>query len=356
MTDGDEVDQVYVDPGHRGSGLAGSLLAAAERRVLARGHVRAWLAVVPDNARARSFYARHGWRDEGPFDHRAPVGAGHVVVRCHRYVKDVSPLIDARELLDRLGEVDVLDVRYRQGGPPGRPDHEAGHVPGAAYLDLDDDLAAPPGPRGRHPLPDTDVFLAAMRRSGVGRDRPVVVYDAWEGRAAARCWWLLRHHGHPAVRVLDGGWSAWLAAGGEVETGPGAPRPAGDFAGTPGAMPFIDVEAVIDVPVLVDARAPERFRGETEPIDPVAGRVPRAVNVPTTANLDSGRFRPAAELREVYAAVGAHEGVEVAAYCGSGVTACHDLLALEVAGLRGALYPGGWSEWVADPSRPVETG
>lgn len=357
MTDGDEVDQVYVDPGHRGSGLAGSLLDAAEHRVLAAGHPRAWLAVVPGNARARSFYARCGWRDEGPFEHAAPVGEGYVPVPCHRYVKDVSPLIGPAELHGRLDEVVVLDVRYRLGGPPGRPEFEAGHVPGAAYVDLDADLAAEPGPRGRHPLPDTDTFLAAMRRAGVRRGRPVVVYDDWEGRAAARCWWLLRHHGHHAVRVLDGAWPAWLAEVGDAETGPEAPRAAGDLDGGPGEMPVVDAGALMEVPVLVDARAPERFRGETEPVDPVAGHVPGAVNVPATDNLDgAGRFRPTEELREVYAAVGARDGVEVAAYCGSGVVACHDLLALEVAGLRGALYPGSWSEWVTDPSRPVETG
>ncbi len=269
----------------------------------------------------------------------------------------MSPLISPRQLHDRLADVAVLDVRYRLGGPPGRPQFEAGHVPGAAYVDLDDDLADEPGPRGRHPLPETDRFLAAMRRAGVRQGRPVVVYDDWEGRAAARCWWLLRHHGHESVRVLDGGWAAWQAEVGDVETGPETPRAAGDLAGSPGAMPVVDSLTAMGVSVLVDARAPERFRGETEPIDPVAGHVPGAVNVPSVDNLDpSGRFRPADELREVYARVGASDGVDVAAYCGSGVVACHDLLALEVAGLRGALYPGSWSEWIAEPSRPVETG
>ncbi|WP_432478617.1 GNAT family N-acetyltransferase [Nocardioides sp. GXQ0305] len=357
MTDADEVDQVYVDAARRGSGLAATLLGAAERRVLAQGHPRAWLAVVPGNERARAFYARQGWRDEGSFHHRAPVGDGYVQVPCHRYVKDVSPLIGPEELADRRPEVVVLDVRWRLGGPPGRPEFEAGHVPGAAYVDLDTELADPPGARGRHPLPGTDTFLAAMRRAGVRRGRPVVVYDDWGGRAAARCWWLLRHHGHDAVRVLDGGWTAWQDVVGEVETGPGRPRAAGDLDGSAGAMPVVDAVSATTVPVLVDARAPERFRGETEPVDPVAGRVPGAVNVPATDNLDgSGRFRSAAELREVYAGVGVTDDDEVAAYCGSGVVACHDLLALESIGLQGALYPGSWSEWVADDSRPVETG
>lgn len=268
-----------------------------------------------------------------------------------------SPLISASSLAQRLDAVAVLDVRYRQGGPSGRPEFEAGHVPGAAYVALDTELSGEPGGRGRHPLPETDTFLAAMRRAGVWQRGPVVVYDDWQGRAAARCWWLLRHHGHGDVRVLDGGWAAWQAEGGAVETGPEGPRPAGDLVGAPGAMPVVDALSVMGVSVLVDARAPARFRGETEPVDPVAGHVPGAVNVPSGDNLDeTGCFRSTEELQEVYAGVGAKDGVDVAAYCGSGVTACHDLLALEVAGVRAALYPGSWSEWVADPSRPVERG
>jgi thiosulfate/3-mercaptopyruvate sulfurtransferase len=251
----------------------------------------------------------------------------------------------------------VLDVRYAMGAPPGRGLHEAGHVPGAAYVDLDTDLADPPGPGGRHPLPDAARFETAMRRVGVRADRPVVVYDDWQGRAAARAWWLLRLHGHPDVRVLDGGWTAWVEEGHPVETG--APEVApGDFtvAAAPGAD-VVGADEVLDVDVLVDARAPERFRGETEPVDPVAGHIPGAVNVPTTDNLDErGRFLPAERLREVYARVGADRAGSVAAYCGSGVTAAHDVLAMEVAGIRAALYPGSWSGWVTDPERPVATG
>ncbi|HYH33713.1 MAG TPA: sulfurtransferase, partial [Nocardioides sp.] len=210
---------------------------------------------------------------------------------------------------------------------------------------------------GRHPLPDPGVLGAAMRRAGVCRERTVVTLDDWQGRAAARCWWLLRHHGHRDVRVLDGGWSAWLAAGGDVETGPERARRPGDFRGRPGAMPVVSAPAVADVAVLVDARAPERFRGEIEPLDPVAGHLPGAVNVPTEHNLsDDGTFRPASELQREYAAVGAVAGAEVAAYCGSGVTACHDVLAMEVAGVRAALYAGSWSDWVSDADRPVERG
>jgi thiosulfate/3-mercaptopyruvate sulfurtransferase len=225
------------------------------------------------------------------------------------------------------------------------------------YVDLDTALAGPPGQgRGRHPLPDVAVFEAAMRAAGVSADRPVVVYDDWAGRAAARAWWLLRYHGHPDVRVLDGGWSAWFQGGGDVSDEVPEPVP-GDFTARPGGLPVVDASTVLGAGVVVDARAGERYRGETEPLDPVAGHLPGAVNVPTEANLDAdGRFLGADRLREVYAAVGAVAGADVAAYCGSGVTAAHDVLAMEVAGVLAALYPGSWSEWVSDRSRPVETG
>ncbi|MET0189826.1 MAG: sulfurtransferase [Pseudonocardia sediminis] len=269
----------------------------------------------------------------------------------------MHPLVSAADLALLLGDVTILDVRYRQGGAPGPGEYARGHVPGAAYVDLDADLAAPPGPGGRHPLPDPATFETAMRRAGVSADRPVVVYDDWGGRAAARAWWLLRHHGHRGVRVLDGGWSAWLGAGGTVATGASA-APAGDFTADPaGRMPVVGAEEVPAVDVLVDARAPERYRGEVEPLDPVAGHIPGGVNAPTPDTPAAhDRFRPAAELERVYAAVGAGPGVGVAAYCGSGVTAAHAVLALEVAGIRAALYPGSWSAWVTDPDRPVETG
>ena len=279
-----------------------------------------------------------------------------------------GPLVavaDLRALLRSSPEaVTELDVRYRLGGPPGAGEHLAGHVPGAAYVDLDRDLAGPPGAGGRHPLPAADDFGAAMVRAGVRGARPVVVYDDWAGQAAGRAWWLLRFHGHPDVRVLDGGWTAWLREGGPVETGEPV-TVAGDFTPVPGGMPVVEADEVPDVPVLVDARAPERYRGESEPVDPVAGHVPGALNAPTSRNLTpEGLFRPVAELREAWAEVlAAVDGVEpdpeapdepvVAAYCGSGVTAVHAVIALELLGVPAALYPGSWSDWIADPRRPV---
>jgi thiosulfate/3-mercaptopyruvate sulfurtransferase len=267
-----------------------------------------------------------------------------------------SPLISVGELAAELAAFTILDVRYQLGGPPGPAAFAVGHVPGAVYVDLDRDLAAPAGEGGRHPLPDAAAFARAMRSAGVGRARPVVVYDDWGARAAGRAWWLLRYFGHPSVRVLDGGWGAWRAAGHPVSTAAEVP-PAGDFVATPGGMPVVEAADVPGVSVLIDARAPERFRGDVEPVDPVAGHIPGAVNVPTTANLDAGgRFRAPAELARTYAAVGAVPGADVAVYCGSGVTAAHDVLALELAGVRAKLYPGSWSGWITDPGRPIARG
>ncbi|MFT3872026.1 MAG: sulfurtransferase [Nocardioides sp.] len=267
---------------------------------------------------------------------------------------DPSPVIDVEALADQLADVTVLDVRYRLAGPAGPGEYAAGHVPGAVYVDLDTALAAPPGLGGRHPLPDSDVFCEAMRRAGVRQDRPVVTYDDFGGLAAARAWWLLRHYGHRSVAVLDGGWPAWGASGHRVETGPPAEIESGDFSGAPGAMPVVDVDAVTQVGVLMDVRAPERFRGEVEPIDPVAGHIPGAVNVPTGQTLDEhGLLRRPEELAALFGSVGAVPGTDVATYCGSGVTAAHAVLALELAGVSAALYPGSWSEWITDPQRQV---
>ncbi len=258
------------------------------------------------------------------------------------------------------GDAVLLDTRLALTGPPGRARYDAGHLPGAAYVDLDDDLADPPGAGGRHPLPSSGRFVAAMRRSGVSGSSTVVAYDDGPATAAARLWWLLRDHGHDDVLVLDGGLSAWVASGRSLSTEPVTPAP-GDLVGSPGHLPVVDAAGAGDltrVGVLLDVRAGERFRGETEPIDPVAGHVPGAVSAPL-ADLTGPdqRFAPAEALRGRFASLGVDHGVEVAAYCGSGVTACQTLLALRLAGLDdAALYSGSWSGWITDPALPVATG
>ena len=255
----------------------------------------------------------------------------------------------------------VLDVRWRLAGPPGIDSYRAGHIPGAVFADLETDLAGPPGgPGGRHPLPDPVRFTDAMRRAGVHDGQLVVAYDDGDAAPAARAWWTLRYYGHPQVRVLDGGYRAWLAAGLPVSVAP-ASTGYGDFTAEPGGLPVLDADgaaALARSGVLLDARAPERYRGETEPVDPVAGHIPGARNAPTAANLGRrGRFRPRADLAARYAELGAAAGGRpVGVYCGSGVTACADVLALAVAGVDAALYPGSWSGWLADPDHPVATG
>jgi thiosulfate/3-mercaptopyruvate sulfurtransferase len=264
----------------------------------------------------------------------------------------------ARELAGERPPV-LLDVRYQLGGPPGRPVYDAGHLPGAVYVDLDTELAGPAGSGGRHPLPDLATFGSAMRRAGVSTDRAVVVYDGGQGWAAARAWWLLCWAGHADVRVLDGGLPAWAAESGALSTK--VPEPAeGTFVPEPGGLPLLTADGaatLVRSGVLLDARARERYRGEIEPIDPVAGHIPGAVSAPTTENVDEdGRLRSAAELRERFASLGVDGKREVGVYCGSGVSAAQEVLALAVAGIPAALYVGSWSEWSSDPERPVATG
>ncbi len=273
-----------------------------------------------------------------------------------------SPLIDAAELHRALGGPDrptLLDVRWTLGGTPGIDDYRRGHIPGAVFVDLDSELSAPPGPRGRHPLPDSDAFAADMRAAGVSGDRDVVVYDEANSMAAARAWWVLRYFGHPRVSVLDGGIAAWTEAGYELNPATPNPEP-GDFAAVPGAMPLLDADGAAELArtgVLLDARAPERFAGDIEPVDPVGGHIPQARNRPSAENVAAdGRFLDSDVLREAFAAAGIGDGAQIGAYCGSGVSAAHEVLALELAGYRAALYPGSWSEWVSDPSRPVARG
>jgi thiosulfate/3-mercaptopyruvate sulfurtransferase len=253
----------------------------------------------------------------------------------------------------------VLDVRWALGGPPGIDGYRAGHIEGARFVDLDKELAAPPGQgRGRHPLPDPSVFEAAMRRAGVSNASSAVVYDAGGGLSAARAWWLLRYFGHADSRLLDGGLAAWTAAGLPLSAAEPSVDP-GDFTARPGGMAVLDADAASRLAragVLLDARAAERYRGDVEPVDPAAGHIPGARSAPTAANLAAdGRFLDPAALRARFTAIGVSDG-PVGAYCGSGVTAAHEVLALELAGVTAALYPGSWSEWVSDPTRPIANG
>ena len=275
-----------------------------------------------------------------------------------------TTLITAPELAAALAGPQppaVLDVRWQLGGPPGAEEYAAGHVPGAHFIALDTELAAPPGgpDGGRHPLPDPEVLGTALRRAGVRADREVVVLDAANSTAAARAWWLLRWAGHRRVRVLDGGLAAWTGAGLPLEQG-FAPAESGDFTPTPGALPVLDADraaALARTGVLLDARAGERYRGESEPIDSRAGHIPGATSAPTMENVQpDGRFLPPAALAERFAALGVKEGTELGVYCGSGVTAAHQLLALHLAGIDGTLYPGSWSEWSSQPDRQAATG
>jgi thiosulfate/3-mercaptopyruvate sulfurtransferase len=273
-------------------------------------------------------------------------------------------LVEPAELAELMAAAEppvLADVRWNLGGPPAEPEFEAAHLPGAHWVDLERALSGPPGPGGRHPLPAPEVFAAAMRAIGVRGDRLVVAYDAATAQAAARLWWLLTDAGHPAVRVLDGGLAAWRAEGRPIESGPARVGPAGDFVARPGRRRRVtaaEIEAGLasgSGPLLVDVRAVERFSGATEPIDPVAGHIPGAVNLPVAGNLDpSGRFLDAEAIRSRHAAAGV--GEDAVLYCGSGITAAQGLLALESAGLTAAVYPGSWSDWISDRRRPVATG
>jgi len=284
----------------------------------------------------------------------------------------------------RPAPVTLLDVRWSLAGPPGRESYAAGHIPGARFVDLEHQLSAPKGPgTGRHPMPATEDFQAAMRSLGVSDDRTVVVYDAADSTAAARAWWLLRYFSHRDVYVLDGGYAAWVEAGlptvyGDEPWGPEGDGDsaidvieyaeantvdgAGDFIAVPGSMSLLDADSASKVAVegvLLDARAAARYRGEVEPIDPVAGHIPGAVSAPTGDNVGpDDRFLAPEILRTRFAALGVNgaSGRPVGAYCGSGVTAAHEVLALELAGIEAGLYAGSWSEWITDKSHRVATG
>jgi thiosulfate/3-mercaptopyruvate sulfurtransferase len=293
-------------------------------------------------------------------------------------------------LADRLQAPDILvfDVRHDLADHhAGRAAYDNGHIPGAIYLNHERQLSGPKtGTNGRHPLPDRAGFAALMTSLGLTPQKTVIIYDNGGSAFSAHLWWMLRWIGHEKILVLDGGWSAWQLVGGAVETAPleasvdapvptpefasqSAPESAQESAAQPGpesapAMPAVDAATVLQnisspVYTVVDARSAERFRGEAEPIDPVAGRIPGAVNRPNVDNLQAdGRFKSATQLRREFSdLLGDVPASQVVHQCGSGITACHNLFAMTLAGMPGAaLYPGSWSEWCSDPSRPVARG
>jgi len=276
----------------------------------------------------------------------------------------MSVTVTVAELRERLASDApplVLDVRWALGDPHGRDHYAAGHIPGAVFVDLDRELAGSPTPEGgRHPLPDVAELQAAARKWGLREGQPVVVHDDVGNTAAARAWWLLRYAGVTHVSLLDGALGAWRSAGLPLESGvPAEPRP-GDVVLRAGGLPVTDADGVFELTVdglLLDARAAERYRGEVEPVDPRAGHIPGAVSAPTGENLaGDGTFLPADELRKRFEEKGATDSTRIGVYCGSGVTAAHQIAALQIAGFEAVLFPGSWSAWSADPARPAATG
>lgn len=271
-------------------------------------------------------------------------------------------LIQAEDLVRHLDDAGwvVVDCRHDLADhQAGRRAHLDGHIPGAGFADMESDLSAAKTPgSGRHPLPSPAHLVAVFSRLGIGDDTQVVAYDAAGGMMAARLWWLLRYMGHETVAVLDGGWPCWRQAGYPVVSGEEHRAPE-EFHGQPCHGRVVETAAVLEQARLIDARDPARYRGEIEPLDPVAGHIPGALNYFCRNNLDEqGRFRDPAVLQAQFATVFGETPAENAAfYCGSGVTACHNILAAVHAGFpQSRLYPGSWSEWCADPSRPVAVG
>jgi thiosulfate/3-mercaptopyruvate sulfurtransferase len=278
-----------------------------------------------------------------------------------------SPLVSPAWLRAHLADphVVVADVRWYLKNARGIDAYQAGHIPSAHFVDVDRDLASAPGAGGpgRHPLPSPDQFAEVLVRLGVGQDEIVVAYDDSGGTTAARLWWLLRYFGHDGGRLLDGGIKAWVAEGFRLETALLARPPSPRMVLAPRKGMVIDKNGVRaisegDEGLLLDARAPERFEGKVEPVDARPGHIPRAKSAPFASNLRTpgGPFRPQAELIRHYASLGVTRDLKVVAYCGSGVTACHDVLALSIAGHDALLYEGSWSDWAADPSLPAALG
>lgn len=253
----------------------------------------------------------------------------------------------------------LLDIRWQLGRSDGYEQYRDGHIPGAIYVDLDAQLAAPAGPQGRHPLPPLELFAQAMGPAGVSMEIPVICYDDLSLLSAARCWWLLRHTGHRAAYLLDGALAGWKRIGGVVTNELPHPSPTTYIPQTP-RDELITIENVAQFAkenCLLDARATDRYRGEPTSIDPVKGHIPGALSAPTMGNLnEDGTFLSPDQLRERFASLGISPKTAVGVYCGSGVTAAHQIFALEQAGISADLYPGSWSEWICDPQRPVAMG
>jgi thiosulfate/3-mercaptopyruvate sulfurtransferase len=278
----------------------------------------------------------------------------------------IEPLVTAAWLREHHADANlrVVDVRWYLTEPGrGRSEYLASHIPGAVYMDIDTDLSAPKGQGpGRHPLPSAETFAATASRAGIGPQTHVVAYDSAGGSHAARVWWLLRYFGHERVSLLDGGWPAWQAAGFPAEAGESQIPPA-NFTARPNPALVVDAATVDRLrhdprALLLDARATERYEGRVEPVDPRAGHIPGAKSAPTAGNLrPDGTLLGPEELRARYRALGADAAETVVCYCGSGVTAAHDLFALHLAGRTDALlYEGSWSDWSSDPERPAATG
>ena len=279
-----------------------------------------------------------------------------------------TTLISAQNLMRQIADPDclVFDLRHDLSDlQAGRIAHAAGHIPGAHFLHMDEDLSGTKtGQNGRHPLPERKLFAARLAALGVNQHSQIVVYDAQGGMMAARLWWMMRWLGHQAVAVLDGGLPAWLEAGGMLEETPPRSRPTGNFSASATLVECLTSQEVlhnleVKKRLVLDARAPDRFRGENETLDPTGGHIPGARNRFFRDNLQAnGQFKPAETLRQDFKEILRDFPTDrVIAQCGSGVTACHNLLAMEIAGLKGAaLYAGSWSEWCSDPFRPVALG
>ena len=387
LGDDAEVMTVGVDPAHRRRGLARRLMTDLATEARRAGCARLLLEVRAGDHGAQALYTRLGYVAIGRrAGYYAAEGEDAIVMSRDVFEDEAARiraavLLTATDLRDALGGARppaVLDVRWTLARPDGREPFAAGHVPGSVYVDLETDLAdrdgAQAGGRGRHPLPDPAALQAAARRWGVRGGQEVVVLDDSGGLAAARAWWLLRRAGLTGVRILDGGLGAWRAAGLPLDRGTsgvaGGPSGPGDVVlpladGAPPAMPTVDIDeagAAAARGALLDVRAAERYLGRAEPVDPRAGHVPGARNAPTAALVGAaGTFRDPEGLRAHFAAHGVvlpgpGAGEPWTVSCGSGVTAAHTVAALASLGIPARLWPGSWSQWSADPGRPVATG